>query len=185
MQIQPRLTNISIDYKHFHQPVLRLHCSVLLSKANAASISLGEPAHGIASPPKQPTSKGSRPSTASTIASSSIRSFSSQSTDSAPRSNNRNFKTVSLLVSGEGLWLSRPVKDGQRDMDTDFIKSYDLPAILSTVVGSLVEDRTLKLGFLTGDLLLIKAINEEDWLDLFNCLGPVSCIKIAVPHRCN
>lgn len=111
-----------------------------------------------------------RPSTASAISNSALRSL---STDSKIRSN-RIFTSVRLQVHGERLWLHRVARDGSSEYGEDYLKSYALPAIISTVIDSTVDGRALKLGFLSGDILLVKARNEGDWLTLNRCLGPVS-----------
>lgn len=57
------------------------------------------------------------------------------------------------------------------------IKKYTLPAAVSSP--STAEGFHLKLGFLSGEIIIVKAANEADWNDLIHCLGPV-CIDLPL-----
>lgn len=64
-------------------------------------------------------------------------------------------------------------KDAQHEVEAEFDKRYTLPAILSTPSSSVSEGHLLKLGFLNGEIIIVKARSEGDWNDLLRCLGPV------------
>lgn len=71
------------------------------------------------------------------------------------------------------MWLHRMAKDAQHEVEAEFDKRYTLPAILSTPSSSVSEGHLLKLGFLNGEIIVVKARSEGDWHDLLGCLGPV------------
>lgn len=168
-QIQPRSENISIDPRYASRPILRLRCSVSFPNLGENLLDEHDDQPSL-HPRQQRILAQSRPSTASKIPLSTLRTLSSDSTDV---NTNRSFKHVRLQVSGEKLWLHRSAQDGSRESGEVCLKSYTLPAIVSAIVDSTRSPRTLKLGFLSGDLLLVRASSEKDWSHILRCLGPV------------
>lgn len=102
--------------------------------------------------------------------SSSGRSLSSQFAK-APE---RKYRHVRLQVYGETMWIHRVAKDGEYKVEDTCLKRYTLPALLSSPSYQASEGNLLKLGFLNGEIIIVKAKTETDWGDLMRCLGPVS-----------
>ena len=179
-QIQPRSHNVSIPYKEITTPFLRMTCGVHFVQFPEGSPGLNDGSKTTLFFPDYPAValKNARPSTASSMVSTSGRSFSQQFTRSA----DRKYKHVRLQVFGETMWLHRTTKDGQHEAENDYLKRYTLPAALCTPSSNPAEGHLLKLCFLSGDIIIVKAKNEADWNDLLRCLGPVRCWMLLQCH---